>query len=327
MTTIASNEGGALPTRETQNVRVLFLGGGKRVSLAEHLIEQGRAAGWPIRIFSYERDDLVPIRDTATVIHGMRWENCIEHLEKTVAEHGIHIVIPFVDPAIAIACRLQERGIPVFCPVSASQACELFFSKKRTSQWCVQNAIPVPLAVPGRFPQIAKPDFGSASRGLVMIHDEQQAQRYANSGTHLLQQFVDGREYSVDIYRSVSHGNINYLVTRERLEMQGGEAIKSKTVRHDTIEQLARAILQRSGLVGAVTLQFLEDKHNGRVYFMEANPRFGGGVVTAVGSGVDIASVLLADWKGERLDEELKWEPNVLMLRRFSEIFVHANHH
>ena len=91
-------------------LNVLFLGGAKRVSLAEHLIDTARRKGLDVEVYSYELDEFVPIASVGTVILGLRWkdENIIPDLLSVIREKDIHIVLPFVDPAVEIA--LEEAA-------------------------------------------------------------------------------------------------------------------------------------------------------------------------------------------------------------------------
>ena len=53
-----------------ENINILFLGGAKRVSLAEKFIQEGKELNKNITIFSYELDDNVPISFVGKIIIG-----------------------------------------------------------------------------------------------------------------------------------------------------------------------------------------------------------------------------------------------------------------
>ncbi|MBL7813063.1 MAG: ATP-grasp domain-containing protein [Bacteroidetes bacterium] len=312
-------------------VHILFLGGAKRVSLAEHLIQSGKEKGIPVHIYSYELNKEVPISETATILEGRRWADpgLLAHLEKCIRDHQIRMVIPFVDPATVVASELKKRIPELFIPASPAEISRLFFSKIKTQKWCIENHIPVPQETQSEFPLIAKPDAGSASKGIEILTDQNALVLFLESHSgeeYLIQKYVRATEYTVDAYRSITDGTICYMVPRIRLEVQGGEAIKSRTVRYPEMEELSRKIIEKAGLYGAITLQFLEENGSRQIYFMEVNPRFGGGVVTGLGAGLDIFNCLLTDAAGEP-GKEQSWEDNVLMMRRFKEIYIHANHH
>lgn len=310
-------------------INILFLGGAKRVSLGEHFISWGKQNNYCINLFSYELNNEVPISEIATIIIGLKWtdSNINMHLLDIITKHKIHIIIPFVDPATIVCSKLKQIA-PVFIPVSDLTTCEIFFSKKETDIWCANNHIPVPDIHSSKFPLIAKPDQGSASQGIEKIINEEALEKFLlahNKNDYIIQEFIDANEYTVDGYRDIYNHNINYLVSRIRLEVQGGEAIKAKTKRHSEIESLSKAIVEKSNLQGAFTLQFLEDKTSGKIYFMEANPRFGGGVVTSIGAGINIAECVILNFLNQPTPIFENWENNLLMIRRYKEIYIHAN--
>ena len=312
-------------------MRILFLGGAKRVSMAEHFLAHGKSEDGGVQIFSYELDREVPVSEVATVIPGLKWSDpaLLAHLRTVTEAYGIEIIVPFVDQAITVAAEMRAVA-SLFAPVSCESVCRLFFSKVQTHAWCVEHGIPVPSTDLSEFPLIAKPDQGSASRGIVELRDRAELDAFVarhDAGRYLIQKFVFGNEYTVDAYRSCSGGNINYLVPRIRIETQGGESIKTRTTRHPRIEELSRLIIETSGLAGATTLQFLEDGITGEIYLMEVNPRFGGGVLAAIGAGVNVARIVIDDLRKRTTNEVTDWEVGLLMMRRFQEIYRHANHH
>jgi len=300
--------------------------------MAEHFIREGRTVGADVQIFSYELHAEVPVSEVTTIIPGLKWNDpeLLPHIKRVIVENNIEIVIPFLDPATFIAAQLQADIPQLFVPVSDERVCGLFFSKIQAYSWCVEHKIPVPANDLSHFPLIAKPDKGSASKGIVILHNGAELEEFLSRHDvreYLVQKFIKGTEYTVDAYRSCSIGNINYLVPRVRLEVQGGESIRTRTIKHAQIAKLSRLIIEKSGLMGAITLQYLEDGITGEVYFMEVNPRFGGAVVTAIGAGVNVAHVVLNDFLKEKTEEVTDWKENLLMMRRFQEIYRHANHH
>lgn len=310
----------------SNELNILFLGGGKRVSLASYFLEWGQKNNTAVTIYGYELDENVPLREVANIIIGRKWNDCLEHIQDIIYQKKIDILLPFVDPAIEICAQVKGT----FAPVSPISICTTFFSKIKTQQWCDENKIPYPKAIPENFPIIAKPDKGSASKGIEILRNAEALSSFKQSNAiekFVIQKFINAREYTVDAYKSISHGNINYLIPRLRIETQGGEAIKSQTLSHSTIENLSRTIIEKSGLQGAITLQFLEDLESGEIYFMEINPRFGGGVVTSYGAGIDIAQTVISDLNKEKIEENKQWEKGLLMIRKFQELFIHANHH
>ena len=222
-----------------KEIKILFLGGAKRVSLAERFISSGKMLGYEIKIYSYELDRFVPISSIAEIIIGLKWndEKIYEHLLKTIKEQNINIILPFVDPATIISARLQTLVNDVFIPVSELSTMEIFFDKYKSNKWFLEQNLNLPLPNDGEFPLIAKPIFGSASKGLIIIRNIEEFETFKkneNIKNYLIQRFIDGVEYTVDCYIS-QQGEIISMVPRKRIEITGGEVSKAISVRDEVI--------------------------------------------------------------------------------------------
>ena len=306
-----------------KKINIHFLGGAKRVSIAEEFIRAGNTLGYNVSIFSYELDENCPIAFIGKVIKGYRWNNVsiFEHLSRIIEEYEIDIVLPFVDPATIIASKLKNilQQKKIFIPVSDISSCTTFFNKKLSNEWCIANGIAVPLFDKNIFPLIAKPIEGSASKGIVIINNEIELSNLQNPLNFLIQKFIEGNEYTIDIYRNTKTNNILSIVPRKRIETQGGESIKSVTIKNKKIEDFAKNIILKTNLKGPLTLQILEDKQ-GSLFFMEINPRFGGAVLNSIAAGADSPMYLLRDFL-DMPEISLEWKDSFMMIRYFKEYY------
>lgn len=311
-------------------INILFLGGAKRVSLAELFIQAGKKSSKEVRIFSYELDQFVPIASIGQVIIGLKWddENILSHLKETIKKHDIHIVLPFVDGATLVAAQLKNVLKNVFIPVSSEATCSTMFDKMEANEWFKQHKIIVP-SDNGKYPLIAKPRHGSASKGLIIIHTEGDLKNFKinfNEKDFLIQNYLTADEYTVDTYVS-REGKILSAVPRKRIEVTSGESTKSITIRDQEIINLSTHILSLANFQGPITLQFLREKKTNQLYMMEINPRFGGGVTTSIQAGADSTQMLLNEYLHKSVKPVDDWEENLIMTRAFREFFYHANNH
>jgi len=307
---------------KNKNLNILFLGGAKRVSLAEKFIDEGKEMGVDINIFSYELDIDVPISLVGEIIIGLRWNdsNLYNHLLEIIDTKKIDIILPFLDYATIVAAKLKKltEGKNVFIPVSDEERCEVFFNKKFANTWCIKNDIKVPSNI-DKYPLIAKPIHGSASKGILVLESLPELNNLANKEDYLIQQFVKGREYSIDVYVSPLDKQIISIVPRIRLETQGGESIKSITLKEEFLINFSREIIMKTGLVGPLTLQLIENSVTKDLYFMEINPRFGGAVLNSIFAGANSPAYLLNDFYKIMNTYNEDWIDSFLMIRRFSE--------
>ncbi len=123
------------------------------------------------------------------------------------------------------------------------------------------------------------------------------------SHRYLIQERIDNREeLTVDCYVCVRTGHIAGISPRVRLEVSGGEVVRTLTVDCPEAVALARRTLEATGLRGAVTVQLIRDLDYGRYMVMEINPRLGGGAVASVYSGFNLPAAIIADCLGEEVN-------------------------
>ena len=303
-----------LSKESTRATNVLFVGGGRRVSLAKRFLAKG------CRLFSYEVDTNCPISEVALIIPGLRWKDpkLQNHLQDTCENYDIKLVIPLQDEAIPLCCGLMAR-----CPASL-EAARICFDKKAFENFLggySEYPIPHP-AYNGRI--IAKPRFGFNSRGISIIDC---IEGYSGDReSTVFQRYIEGTEYSVDCYFNQDSDLVGY-VPRQRIVVQGGEVIQSTTIHRSNPlyekfgEFIARAF-RRIGAVGPYCIQFIEN--NGNIYVIEANARFGGGVILSLEAGFDIVTLILADyiWGFKTTPKGTpSWKESFSMTRYFSEHF------
>lgn len=313
-----------------KEVNILFLGGAKRVSLAEKFIEAGEKRNCKVSVFSYELELQVPIASVGTVIEGLRWNSpdVYTHLLDVIQKHAIHIVLPFVDAAIAITSRLAAMQTTAFIPVSGEEITTIMFDKVTANEWFEKNNIPVP-AKTTTLPVIAKPRKGSASKGIAIIKDTDDLDyfnRKNNPADFLIQKYIDGVEFTVDCYISTKGEQIS-IVPRKRVEVTSGEATKTITSRDEQIIGLSEEIIKKAAFKGPITIQFIRDTKTNETFVMEINPRFGGGVLASIEAGADSTQVLIDELLGLPVTVNTSWKEHVVMTRSFRETYFYATNH
>ena len=302
-------------------LNILFIGGGKRYSAAECFIEAGRKYGYHIQIFAYEMGFGLPIEKIATVIQGLKFSDpdILNDIANVIQKHSIKIAIPYHDHAVELLAQLQDL---VFTPVSDAKICNTFFSKIASNKFFIETGLPV-AGFSGKIPSIAKPDRGSASKGLIFFKEHQSELdtflKSEISAQYEIQNFVEGQEYSVDGYIALN-SDFSFFAPRKRLETLGGEAVRSLSVDHPEIIDACRKLSKTSEIKGAITIQFIENSVTKEISTMEVNPRFGGAMLTTFGAGVPWFEIVICDFLKLPIPD-FNYSPNVLMVRSFREHF------
>ena len=308
-----------------KTIPILMLGGAKRVSMAEQLIRAGAELNADIIIYSHELSDKEPIASIGKIIKGKKYseKGSTEELINIIDRYGIKIILPFIDPSIEIAAECKRINPTIFTPVSGTGVVKAMFDKVTAAEWFEKAGISIPETYNSRsckFPAIAKPRTGSASKGIFIIETPEQLTGIKNIDNYLIQEYIAMRdEYTVDCYIA-SDGEIKCIVPRIRLATAGGEVIRTETRRIPELISTSAEAIKKLDLKGAVTLQFIHDINNNRFLLMEINPRLGGGVICSVFAGADIPKMIIQDALGIKVTACGNWKDKTLMTRYFKEV-------
>lgn len=306
---------------------ILMLGGAKRVAMARMIEEACHKRGIEPVIASYELNEREPIASVGKVVKGLRWsdKNVDEHIVKTLhdlGQDGDHFaLIPFVDGSIETAARISESMPNIYSPTSAPEKSKALFDKTESARLFEKHQIPVPATIDAKapkFPLIAKPRKGSASKGIAIVRNHDELSRL-NTDEYLLQELIEpAEEYTVDCF-AARDGRILAISPRRRLVTTGGEVTRTITTDDPKIKELSKTVIERLNLRGAITLQFI--KHpEGDPLLMEINPRLGGGAVCSVHAGADLPGNIVDEATGEDPQPSDRIQPNVEIARYFQEV-------
>lgn len=304
-------------------------GGAKRVSIAKMFLAEAQKMDIDLHLFSWELQPVVPIAEVAEIVVGRRCDDplLLNDLHSFTINKGIDIMIPFIDPAISVVAKYRDSYGGIFAPLGSFSGVEGMFDKARAAQIFQDAALPIPATytiAKHKFPIIAKPRFGSASQGIIIINSEAELAQIAPvAHQYLLQEYIPQREeITVDCYVSQS-GTIIATVPRRRIAVIGGEVSRTITIDSPEIISLSRQTLSSLDLRGAVTLQFIHDTDTGRILLMEINPRLGGGVVCSIHAGANIPHYILAEALNQPISPLPSYLTNLEITRYQQEITFH----
>ncbi len=292
-----------------KNLNILMLGAAKRVSVGRFLISEGEKLGCKVNLFAYELAKDVAISAVAKIIVGKRWTDpdVINDLLDVCAKKRIGIILPFVDQAIEICAKVSNANPKIFYPAPPAEVASALFDKVIANNLFINHRLPVPdhfnitaltsaeslEALP--YPLILKPKYGSASKGIIVARSSGDLSGIENFDDYLIQEYIADRiEITVDCYISQQH-QILALSPRARLEVAGGEVVRTVTIRDNEVNRVCDKIIRFFSLTGAVTIQFIRDRSDNRLMIMEINPRLGGGVVCSIHAGANIPSLIISE--------------------------------
>ncbi len=101
----------------------------------------------------------------------------------------------------------------------------------------------------------------------------------------IFQPYIEGEEWSVDVYRS-KRGKVKGIVARRRELIANGESQITSTASFSDLERLSADLADHLDIYGHAVIQVLVDS-SGKFHIIECNPRFGGASTASLAVGLD----------------------------------------
>jgi carbamoyl-phosphate synthase large subunit len=253
-----------------------------------------------------------------------------------VSDHRVGLLVPLTDLDLRLLAGAREplaqRGCTAM--IGGEQAVAQCQDKARTNELLKRAGLPVIRTLGLEqfqdspfYPCFVKPAQGSAGVGTGLIENPEQLRAHvAVFGSKLLvQDYIPGQEYTLDVYRSRS-GQVCCVVPRQRLAVRSGEVEKGITVRDPVLIQAAvklAGVLE--DLWGVFCCQCRRSGSDATEppWFFEINPRFGGGAPLSIAAGANLPLYLLQELLGLPITARLgEFTDRLLMLRYDESVFV-----
>jgi carbamoyl-phosphate synthase large subunit len=308
-----------------KQIRILFLGGGKRVSLCQRFEVAARYLGLELKTYAYELNLDQPISKHAEVIVGKRWTDLgvLEDIRNHVVEKKIDLLVSCVDPATLIHAELSNE-LDAASLSSSKSVTELCLSKISFQKFCIENNLRIiPEAKSLEYPAFAKLDHGSASIGTKYLGNRHDLETLQNGKSYVIQKYILGTEFTVDAYVA-KKGLVCGISPRIRIATSGGESTVTETKIDTEIVEFTRDVIRKLELIGPLTIQFIREESTGILYLMEVNPRFAGGVIASIEAGFDFPRMMLEEILGKE-PLTLEFGKRLIMKRYFMEAFYATN--
>ena len=181
--------------------------------------------------------------------------------------------------------------------------------KRNLHDFFMQMNIPTPRSGYSLdYASITKPRFGRGGKG--------------NIEYLIIQEYIKGIEYSVDILAD-REGNTLNIVPRIREKVIDGKSVISKTIYDKEIMNYCKKIVKELRLFGPSCIQCI--KNDSGVYFIDVNPRFGGGSILSVMADPSILPNLMKLIEGEKVMPCEGFEEGLTMKRYYKEVYSNGN--
>lgn len=245
--------------------------------------------------------------------------------------YSIRYIVPTIDPELPVYAAAREefeaRGYEIW--VSSPEVVTLGTDKWAFYEWLTAHDFSAPATFEAHDPRvatldgpvIAKPREGSSSIGILRADSVPALRSTDLNDGYIVQQEARGYEVTVD-FAVDRLGNLLGLGARHRLEVRAGEVSKAVTIDHPgVLAEVERFVAALPGAFGVLNVQVFVD--DDAVYFIELNPRFGGGYPLSWQAGARFPTQLSAPTKGVSLRRDAS--PGVVMLRFDDAVFGDAS--
>lgn len=290
-------------------MNILFTGVGRRIELLQAFRNAALVLNKELKIYGADMAGTAPALaycDYVRKVVAMKDAGYIDNLLKICKEDKINLLIPTIDTDLLVLSENKEKfeDIGTKVMISAQDKIQICRDKNVTSKFFVDCGLHAPMPVndwhkyEGIYPAFIKPKDGSSSINAFKVENKEELELYAAQiNDYVVQPFVSGKEYTIDIFCDWN-GNPIYIVPRERLQVRAGEVLKTKIYMDKTIIKEAKSLCSAFKPCGPMTVQLIRDD-TGVDWFIEINPRFGGGAPLSMKAGARSAETVLKMLDGE----------------------------
>lgn len=285
-------------------MKLLFTSVGRRVELMQAFREAALGLGIPLTIYGADISKTAPALyfcDKGFSVPPIHNPNYIPALMEICQRENVAALFPTIDTDLMILAQNKERFLRIGTTVVVSDPEKIGIcrDKRLTSEFFVSIGLAVPQTYDcidyydQGYPAFIKPKDGSSSINAYRAENEAELKTYAAQiHDYIIQPFVDGTEYTVDVLCDLD-GSPIFITPRIRLAVRSGEVLKTEVRMDSSIISEVLQLIECYKPCGPITIQLIQDQKTGKNWYIEINPRFGGGAPLSMKAGADAATALL----------------------------------
>ncbi len=309
-------------------MRILFTSVGRRVELIQAYQNAAGRLGIELEIYGGDSSATAPALhfcDKRVSLPLIRDRAYIPFLVDFCKKEKIDALIPTIDTDLLPLAENKALFASTRVIISAPDKIRVCRDKRFTAGYFQSVGLksPMPEEVVSRytagFPAFIKPKDGSSSINAYRADSMDELKALAEMvPDYIIEPFVSGTEYTVDAFCDFQ-GSPVFITPRIRLAVRAGEVLKTKIDQDETIIGEMKRLLADFKACGAITVQLIRDAASGEDYYIEINPRYGGGAPLSMKAGADSAEAMLRLLRGESLDYQDRAAENGAVYCRFDQ--------
>jgi len=322
-----------------QMINILFTSVGRRVELLQHWKEAINKLELKGKIYGTDIDQLAPamqVVDEGFIVARTNMPDFISNIIDICKSQKIDLIFPLIDPDIPV---LAKNKIEIEACGSKVILIDQEFVKSTQDKWHTFEFfrsldLQTPLSwLPNdkidldslNYPVFIKPRSGSASIGAQKAKSKQHLDSLIkNTENPVIQEYITGDEITCDVICDLK-GEVLSVVQRQRIEVRSGEVSKGKTVFHQEVMASCIKIATSMKAIGPITVQCIMKEKT--PYFIEINPRYGGGAPLGIAAGVNSPEWYIKEFLGIPFDASKpdEYKKNLYMTRADQTLYIEEN--
>lgn len=314
---------------------ILLLSAGRRVELVKCFQKAAKKLQINSKIIAADLSDTAPalyFSDSSYQIPRIGTEGYLEKIIEICEKENIALIVPTIDTELLILSEnkeMLEERTKARVLVSDYPIIEICRNKIRSQKFFEEHNFLVPRQIKDiekdnfSYPVFIKPLDGSSSINAFAVNNEKELKFFTEYIENpIIQEYVRGEEYTIDVFLDFD-SNILSVVPRKRLAVRSGEIAKGKIVKDRVMIEEVKRLMEILRPIGHITVQCMKTEQG--IYFIEINPRFGGGAPMSMEAGADSCEKLYRILNNEKLEYSEDYRDDLLFLRFDSSIVLDEN--
>ncbi len=317
-------------------MNILILSAGTRDKVVQFFKNELKGEG---RVIATDCSNLAPAvyeADKFFLVPRITAHGYMEGILQICKDEGIDAVLSLIDPELSMVAEYAEKykEIGVTPIISDRELVDKCFNKYEMAKSFTDNGLTTAkcyLSVSEfkkakdnkeiDYPVFVKPVCGSASMHINKVSSDTELEGlFSMYDDLMIQEYMDGQEYGADVYIDMISGKCTSIFIKKKIKMRAGETDKSVSVHIPELFDQISHFVEKVGFRGIIDIDIFEI--NGKFYFSEINPRFGGGYPHAYACGVNVPAQIINNLKGNKNPVNIGNYKDGIVMMKYNETMI-----
>lgn len=318
----------------TEELNILILSCGSRNKIVQYFKKELMGRG---QVLATDCSELAPAlydADKHFIVPRIDEEGYLDIILKICKENKVKGILSLIDPELSLLAKNKDKFLEVGTTpiISNYDLVEMSFDKFQFNEFLADKGFKSIRSYLDKrmffkdleagiieYPVFVKPVKGSASINISKVNTSIDIKHLFEKNNNLMiQEFMDGIEYGVDVYIDTVSGEPTAIFIKEKIKMRAGETDKSISKKDDALSDLIYNFVKQAGYEGIIDIDVF--KVNDEYYISEVNPRFGGGYPHAHECGVNIPKMIINNLNNSENISEINNYPEDTFMLKYNEV-------